>query len=679
MLEKVKNLVFDVDYTNLVKNWGYVNIDFNLIKKENKSFFDRILEFLFWKAPTKASSKKSKTKDNLNKKDIINPKDPLHQQIKKILSLPDDEYSDKLLTPELRKYILKWEKEYHDLITDYKDHIAPSYWEVSPSYFNISWVFGRTYYANSYPSYLDFLWTRDFLSFDGKWDASWFIYPEDDAKIQSVLKRVVTQLKSEIREMQEKWITLDADIEIKYRDVEEIRRKLATKEERYFEVWFYTSIYENTLEKLDEFSKKFEQKMAANSINVKRAAFRMDEGFVSTTPFWLDQLGITRSMVTTSLWWSFPFISNELSDDSGILYWINRHTGGLVIFDRFSSKLPNSNSVILATSWAGKSFTVKLEILRYLLLWIEVIVIDPENEYKPLIDRVWWTYINVAVNSNQFINPFDLPPKIEDVEYWKWDLLRSKIMDLIGLIAVLLWGLTPEEEALLDKALQTTYSLKEITFDTEDFEGKIPPRMEDLLVILEWMEGGSKLATKLYKYVSWTYWKLFNNYTNVDLDSWLTVFSIRDLEEALKTPAMYNILNFIWTKVRSKKKKRLLVIDEAWIMMKHDVSANFLYGLIKRARKYWLGVTTITQDIEDFVNSPYWKPIVSNSAMQILLRQSPASIKALDRILWLSEAEKQVLVASKVWEWLFFAGNQHIAIQILASPYEKEFITTDVW
>ena len=300
----------------------------------------------------------------------------------------------------------------------------------------------------------------------------------------------------------------------------------------------------------------------------------------------------------------------------------------------------------------------------------------PENEYKSLIDKVWWTYINVAVNSQQHINPFDLPPKIEDVEYWKGDLLRSHIMNLIGLIWVLIGWLTPEEEAILDKALQTTYSLKEITFEDESMEWKTPPKMEDLLNVLEWMEWGEKLAVKLYKYVSWTYGKLFNNYTNVDLNSWLTVFSIRDLEDALKTPAMYNILNFIWGRVRAKKRPRILVIDEAWIMMKHPISANFLYWLVKRARKYKLWITTITQDIEDFVKSEYWKPIISNSAIQILLRQSPASIKSLDSILWLSEAEKQLLVSAWVGEWLFFAWNQHIWIKILASPYEKEFIQT---
>lgn len=679
MLEKFKDKIIDTDYTKFLKFWGYPNFDKNLLQKKSvqkkQSFIDKIINFLFPSVNKPKKSAKKSEKSQWSWKVIWRWKS-LEEQLKEIISLPDEEYSDKLLTPELRKYIQQFEKEYTDALESYKDHIAPSYWEVAPSYFNVSWVFWRTYYANSYPSYIDFLWTRDIISFDWKWDMSWFIYPEDDAKIQSVLKRRATQLKAEISSAMERWITIDMEIQKEYEDVEEIRRKLTTREERYYEASYYICLYENNLEKLDELSKRFEQKISGYWIKVKRAAFRMDEWFNSTLPLGIDDLWISRSMVTTSLAGSFPFISNDLSDDEWILYWINKHTWWLVIFNRFSKKLPNANEVILATSWAWKSFTTKLEILRYLLLWVEVIVIDPENEYKPLIDKVWWTYINVAVNWNQHINPFDLPPKIEDVEYWKGDLLRSHIMNLIGLISVLVWWLTPEEEAILDKALQTTYSLKEITFEDESMEWKTPPLMENLVNILEWMDWWEKLAVKLYKYVSWTYWKLFNNYTNVDLDSWLTIFNIRDLEDALKTPAMYNILNFIWGRVRAKKKPRLLIIDEAWIMMKHNISANFLYWLVKRARKYKLWITTITQDIEDFVKSEYWKPIVSNSAIQILLKQSPASIKALDKILWLSDAEKQLLVSSWVWEWLFFAWNQHIAIKILASPYEKDFIET---
>ena len=336
------------------------------------------------------------------------------------------------------------------------------------------------------------------------------------------------------------------------------------------------------------------------------------------------------------------------------------------------------NSVILATSGAGKSFTVKLEILRYLLNGVDVIVIDPENEYQALCEKVGGTYVNIATSSQQFLNPFDLPPMIEDVEYGKGDLLRSQVMNLVGLIQILIWKLSAEEEALLDKALQNTYALKGFTFDMDDYTGKQPPLMEDLMNVLDGMRWGEQIALKLSKYVTGTFGKLFNNYTNVDINNAITVFSIRDVEEALKTPAMFNVLSFIWAKVRSVKKQRLLVCDEAWIMLQNDISANFLFGLIKRARKYWLGITTISQDIEDFIRSPYGKPIVSNSSMQLLLKQSVTSMKSLNQLLWLSEAEQQRLISVGVGEWLMFVGNQHVGVQILASPYEKQFITTDV-
>ncbi|HCY20638.1 TPA: hypothetical protein DIC40_02055 [Patescibacteria group bacterium] len=349
-----------------------------------------------------------------------------------------------------------------------------------------------------------------------------------------------------------------------------------------------------------------------------------------------------------------------------------------MIFDRFNSKLPNMNSCVLATSGAGKSFTVKLEVLRYLLNGIDIIIIDPENEYKTLAQKVGGTYVNIATSSQQFINPFDIPPQISDVDYGKGDLLRSQIMALIGLVKLLIGDLSTEEEALLDKAIQSTYSLKGFSLEAMSYEGKQPPLMEDLMNVLDGMDGGEKIALKLSKYVTGTFGKLFNNYTNVDINNAMTVFSIRDLEEVLKTPAMFNVLNFIWTKVRSQKKKRLLICDEAWIMLQHETSAEFLFGLIKRARKYGLGITTISQDIEDFVRSKYGKPILSNSSLQILLKQSTTSIKALNDLLGLSEAEQRRLVSCGVGEGLIFAGQQHVGVKVLASPTEKEFITTDV-
>lgn len=681
------------------KNWGEnktLNVSWDDIEKEapkkKKSWIDSMLDTVFWEEWEKKSEKKAidKKKDssketsqqNQDENKALTEKEKkaneLREQIKKILEIPDAEYKDSMITSDMRRFIKQVDEEYTSNMADFKSHIAPSYWEYKSNWMNISWILGKTYYTQRYPTYIDALWTRDLMSMHAKWDMSFFIYPEDDAAMQAMLKRKSTQLKAELNEAMSKWITTDKEVEQQYRDVELIREKLSTREERYFELSNYFTIYNTDENILKEDWKKFEQKISGYGISVKTANHRMDEWMTSTLPLCIDDLWISRSAVTSSLAWSFPFISNDLVQNTWIFYGLNLHTGWLIIMDRFSDKLPNMNSVILATSWAWKSFTVKLEILRYLLNWIDVIVIDPENEYKELCEAVWWTYINIATNAQQYINPFDLPPKIEDVEYGKWDLLRSQIMTLIWLIEILIWKLSPEEEAILDKALQNTYALRWFSLQDDDYEWKQPPLMEDLMNILNWMEWWEQVWLRLSKYVTWTFGKLFNNYTNVDINNRITVFSIRDLEDALKTPAMYNVLNFIWTKVRSMKRQRLLVCDEAWIMLQNDVSANFMFSMTKRARKYWLWITTISQDIEDFVRSPYGKPIVSNSSIQILLKQSTTSIKSLNQLLWLSEAEQQKLISCGVWEWLIFAGNQHIALKIVASPTEKELITTDV-
>ena len=681
-----------------IPNWAAtdtLNVSSNDINesepKKKKSWIDSMLDSVFWpddwdkkenKKDTKKEKKADESKSEKEEQKKISAREKeaneLRDQIKKILEIPDSEYKDSMLTSDMRRFIKKVDEEYTANIADFKSHIAPSYWEYKSNEMNISGILWKTYYTQRYPTYIDALWTRDLMTMHSKWDMSFFIYPEDDAAMQAMLKRKSTQLKAELNEAMSKWITTDKEVEQQYRDVELIREKLSTREERYFELSNYFTIYNTDENLLKEEWKKYEQKVSGYGISVKTANHRMDEWMTSTLPLCIDDLWISRSAVTSSLAWSFPFISNDLVQNTWIFYGLNLHTWWLIIMDRFSNKLPNMNSVILATSWAWKSFTVKLEVLRYLLNWIDIIVIDPENEYKDLCEAVDWTYINIATNAQQYINPFDLPPKIEDVEYGKWDLLRSQIMTLIWLIQILIWKLTPEEEAILDKALQNTYALRGFSLQDDDYEWKQPPLMEDLMNILNWMEWWEQVWLRLSKYVTWTFGKLFNNYTNVDINNRITVFSIRDLEDALKTPAMYNVLNFIRTKVRSMKRQRLLVCDEAWIMLQNDVSANFMFSMTKRARKYWLWITTISQDIEDFVRSPYGKPIVSNSSIQILLKQSTTSIKSLNQLLGLSEAEQQKLISCGVWEWLIFAGNQHIALKIVASPTEKELITTDV-
>ncbi|MFA7284191.1 MAG: DUF87 domain-containing protein, partial [Candidatus Absconditabacterales bacterium] len=449
-MKSFNNIIFDTDYTIFVVGGGYPKVDALQLSNNNiavnndpnssdnqkkMGFFERITEFLVPSKKPATNATKDDTQNIDNKSSKLDG--TLKEKVLKLLELTDDQYSDKLLDSETRGFLLDVEKEFLTATASYKTHIAPSYREVQGGQFNISGVYGKTYYLNNYPSYIDFLRTRDILGFYGKWDMTFFVYPADDSAIQSMLKRRATQLKAEMSELVSKGITMDSELQVEYNDVENIRQQLATKEERYFELSSYINIYNNDSEKLVEDCKRFEQKIGGFGIGIKPATQRMDEGLTSTLPIMLDDLGIYRSAVTTSLAGSFPFVSSDLVDSTGILYGANLHTGGLVIFDRFGGSLPNHNAVVLATSGAGKSFTVKLEILRYLLEGVDIIVIDPENEYKPLVENVGGTYINIAINSNQFINPFDLPPKVEDVEYGKGDLLRSQILSLIGLIGVL--------------------------------------------------------------------------------------------------------------------------------------------------------------------------------------------------------------------------------------------------
>lgn len=415
--------------------------------------------------------------------------------------------------------------------------------------------------------------------------------------------------------------------------------------------------------------------MGSKLVLTKRADMQMEHAFNSCLPLCTDELEINRNMNTGPLSTSFPFTSSELTSNEGILYGLNRHNDSLIIFDRFS--LENANSVIFAKSGAGKSYAVKLEILRSLMVGTDVIVIDPENEYQELCDVVGGTYLKVSLNSEQRINPFDLPLPLKDENTKPGDLLRSNIITLHGLLNLMLGKLSPQEEGMLDKALIDVYALKGITMETPNPAEFPAPTMEDLYDILSSMTGAEDMAQRLQKFTTGTFSGVFNKPTNIDLKSGLMVFCIRDLEDMLRPIANYVILNYIWNRVRSSLKKRMLVIDEAWSLMQHEDSARFLYGLVKRARKYYLGITTITQDVEDFVKSDYGKPIITNSSMQLLLKQAPSAVDDLARIFNLTEGEKYMLLNSGVGQGLFFAGLKHVAIQIIASYSEDKIITTN--
>ena len=573
------------------------------------------------------------------------------------------------------KDILNAEKEYKEALAYVKDMIAPAFMKVSADKLKINNTIAKTFFIYAYPTFLEWNWLSPIINWDVKFDMSLFVYPVESAFIQKYLKKRLVQLNSERSINADKWLVNDPAIDAQIQDVEELRHKLTRWEEKYFHFGLYITIYAEEEDQLNKIGKDIETILAGRNVLQKQSFLRAEQWFISTGPFCKDELGVYRNISTGGLSTTFPFSSSTLSHDDGILYGINTHNNSLIIFDRF--KTENANMTVFAKSGSGKSFAVKLEILRSLMLGTDVIVIDPENEYQALINQVGGSYLDVSLNSQQRINPFDLPLALKDQNEQPWDLLRSAVINLLGLMNLMLWKMTAEEWSLMEKAIITTYSLKGITLEDDNIIGKDIPIMKDLQDVLETMDGANSLVTRIQKFTTWIFSWIFSQKTNIDLGEGLQVFSVRDLDDMLRPIAMYVILNHIWNKVKSSNKKRMLVVDEAWNVMQHEDSAKFLYGLVKRARKYNLWITTITQDVEDFVASPYGKPILTNSSIQLLLKQSSASIDVLQNVYKLTEQEKYILLNASVGQGLFFAGMEHVWIQVVASFYEEQVVTTD--
>ncbi|MCK9272806.1 DUF87 domain-containing protein [Candidatus Gracilibacteria bacterium] len=581
----------------------------------------------------------------------------------------------KKLTKEEAEEIKQGEKDYNEALAFVKDAIAPSMMKIDASKIQIGDTYVKTFFVYAYPDFLEGNWLSPLINWDIKFDLSIFVYPIEGAYIMKYLRKRLTELYSERSINQDKGLINDPALDAQIQDVEELRGSLTRGQEKYFHMGIYVSIYAESEEELKKLGNSFESLLSGRNILTKQAFLRSEQGFIATGPFAKDEVGVFRNISTKGLSTTFPFTSNSLSQDDGILYGINTHNNSLIIFDRF--KTENANMTVFAKSGGGKSFAIKLEILRSLMLGTDVIVIDPENEYKTLVDTVGGSYLNINLNSKERINPFDLPKGMKDYEANPGDLLRGAIVNLIGLLNLMLGKITPSESSILEKALIITYSLKGITFDDDNIERKEVPVMKDLYSVLETMDGAKGLVERLEKYVSGIFSGIFSEPTNINLTEGLQVFSVRDLDEVLRPVAMYIILNYIWNIVRSSNKKRFLVVDEAWNIMQYEDSAKFMFGLVKRARKYNLGVTTITQDVEDFVTNKYGKAIVTNSSIQLLLKQSPASIDVLQNIFKLTEQEKYILLQSSVGQGLFFAGTEHVGIHILASFFEEKIITTN--
>ncbi len=553
------------------------------------------------------------------------------------------------------------------------DIIAPSSIEISQNYLKLGEKFARSYFIFSYPRYLSTAWLSPVINLDIPLDISFFVHPIETGTVLKQLVKRVTEVQSEIMEREEKGFVRDPVLETAFRDLEELRDKLQTAREKMFKFGLYLTVYLDKKEDFRDIETTLRSILESRLIYIKPALFQQHEGFISASPYCLDRLLIHTPMNTEPLSSVFPFISFDLSSNEGILYGINRHNNSLILFDRFS--LENANEVVFAKAGSGKSYSVKLEVLRSLMLGVDAIIVDPENEYEFLSDAVGGSFFKISLASPNHINPFELPPPREDEK--PEDVLRSNIINLVGLLRIMLGGLTPEEDAIIDRALSETYAAKDITPESDSSLWKENlPLMEDLETVLETMEGTESLVRRLQKFTKGAYAIFFNQPSNISMENKMVVFGIRDMEEELRPMALYIILRYIWKTVRATLKKRILIVDEAWWLMQSEDGASFLYGICKRARKYWLGVTTITQDIGDFMKSSYGQPIITNSSLQLLLKQSPATIDIVKKTFLLTEQEKYMLLEAAVGEGLFFAGQKHVAIKVVASYAEDQIITT---
>ena len=554
-----------------------------------------------------------------------------------------------------------------------KDIIAPSSIRVNQDGIQLGNRLVKSFFIFSYPRYLHTAWLSSAINLDIPMDISLFMHPIDTGYILKKLRRRVTEVQSEIMEEESKGLVCNPELETAFQDMEALRDRLQTAQERMFRFALYITVYAQTVEELREIQTTLRSIFESRLMYVKPALYQQKEGFHSCLPYGMDLLQVHNSMNTEPLSSVFPFVSFDLSSSEGIMYGINRHNNSLILFDRFS--LENANSTIFATSGSGKSYAVKLEILRYLMWGVDVIVLDPENEYKTLAEQAGGSFFDISLGSEHHINPFDLSEPREEER--PEDVLRSNVINLVGLMRIALGGLTPEEDAIMDRAISETYSAKDITPTSNPalWKDKIP-LMEDLEQVLRTMEGADSLVKRLQKLTTGTYANFFNKPSNISLQKNIVSFGIREMEDSLRPMAIYIIMRHIWNTVRSELKKRIFVLDEAWWLMQTEDGASFLFGMVKRARKYWLGVTTITQDVDDFMRSEYGRPIITNSSLQLLMKQSPASIETVQKAFALTSEEKTLLLETSVGEGIFFAGQKHVAIKVVASPAEHEMITT---
>ena len=553
-----------------------------------------------------------------------------------------------------------------------QDIIAPIDLDIDFSTLQMGNYYSRTFFISGYPRFVGPNWLSPVINFEHSLRISTFYYPVDSKIILEKLKKKIAEMEATLYAQMEERKVVDPSIKVTLSDAQQLQDSIAEGTEKFFHFAMYITIYAPDKELLEKYARNVTSTLAAMNVTAKTASLQQEPAFISTQPLGLDKLYITRNMDTTSLATTFPFVTSELTMDHGIMYGINMHNKSLVIFDRF--ELENANSVVFAKSGAGKSYFVKLEAVRSLMLGTHIVIIDPEREYEDLTKAVNGAYISFSQDRGHKMNPFDLSGVSEEGE----DELRMKLLALQGFFKVMFDGLTNIEASIMDRALILTYREKGITFDPET-QKRDAPLLEDLYKVLKGMAEteAHDLARRMEKYIIGSGAGVFNEASNFEINNPFTVFSVRDLQEELKPLAMYLMLDFIWTKIRKDQRRRLLIVDEAWYMMQSEDSAKFMYSIAKRARKYYLGLTTITQDVADFMNNDMGRAIISNSSIQVLMKQSPSAVEKLQQVFNLSDGERNFLLNCDVGQGLFFAGANHVGIQILSSQSEHELITSD--
>lgn len=606
-------------------------------------------------------------------------KSPIEAMLNRFLPVPGAE-SQKMVSkgekpskvsPEDEKAVKQAEKMAKGLLS-IRDIISPSGLEVDFNHIQIGSTYYCIFFIAGYPREVGANWLSPLINFSHPLDMSMFYYPMDAREVLGNLRRKITEMETELNIEYKEGRILDPEVQLALQDAKGLQDELVAEREKFFQFALYVALPADDLKTLNLLSKQVESVAGGVMLLPRKSTLQMEEGFKSMLPYFDDKLMVYRNMDTTSIATTFPFTSSSLSSDRGIMYGINEHNGSLIIFDRFS--LENANMVVFSKAGGGKSYAIKLEAVRSLMLGTEIIIIDPENEYQTLCEAIGGEYIRFDFNSPNKLNPFDLSQVYEE----GMDELGMKILTLHSLLKVMMRELSAGEEAILDRALIESFRMKGITRDP-DTQKLEPPLLEDLYKVLLGMEEpeAKSLADRIERYVRGSAKGLFDQQTNVDIKNTFTVFGIRDLEESVRPIGMFLILDYIWTRIRRDKKKRILIVDEAWFMMQHPDSANFLFSIAKRARKYYLGLTTITQDVEDFLATDKGKAIVTNSSIQLLMKQSPAAIDKLVEVFYLSEGERNLLLSCNVGEGIFFAGEAHVAMQVIASMKEHQLITTN--